>query len=80
MCGIAGIVRWKERSQDSREIERMTKAVKHREPDGDGIFVRDEVVFGHRRLAIIDPQLGQQPMSNQDQSLRTFSSCHLLLI
>src|SRR5947199_8824848 len=68
MCGIAGIVRWPD-SLRPGEIEDMTCAIAHRGPDGVGFLCRDNVALGHRRLAIIDPELGQQPMANQDESL-----------
>lgn len=44
----------------------MTDAVRHRGPDGEGLFIRDRVALGHRRLSIIDPKGGKQPMSNED--------------
>ncbi|MDQ1639507.1 MAG: hypothetical protein QOF62_2846 [Pyrinomonadaceae bacterium] len=69
MCGISGIIRWQGPPVDRREIERMTRAVEHRGPDGEGICVREGVALGHRRLAIIDPKGGHQPMSNQDESV-----------
>lgn len=69
MCGIAGIMRWNVKVPDRAEIERMTAAIAHRGPDGVGFLVRDNVALGHRRLAIIDPALGHQPMSNEDGSL-----------
>lgn len=72
MCGIAGILRWNgQQQQQSRqlEIERMTKAVAHRGPDGEGFLLRGAVAFGHRRLAIIDPTGGHQPMPNEDETL-----------
>ncbi len=47
----------------------MTEAIDHRGPDGVGFLRRDSVALGHRRLAIIDPELGQQPMSNQDETI-----------
>ncbi len=68
MCGIAGIIRWSEPLRDG-EIERMTKAIAHRGPDGVGFLRRDSVALGHRRLAIIDPETGQQPMPNQDETI-----------
>ena len=44
----------------------MANAIAHRGPDGEGFYVQDGVALGHRRLAIIDPQGGQQPMFNED--------------
>lgn len=70
MCGIAGIIRWAGEVAPQRlEIERMTGAIKHRGPDGEGFMLRAPVAFGHRRLAIIDPEGGHQPMSSEDESL-----------
>lgn len=51
------------------EIERMTAAIAHRGPDGVGFLLRDGVALGHRRLAIIDPAGGRQPMSNADETI-----------
>src|SRR5437016_910878 len=70
MCGIAGIIRWMSSSSPcDLEIERMTKAIAHRGPDGVGFLRREAVALGHRRLAIIDPELGQQPMGNADETV-----------
>ena len=69
MCGIAGIARWNGAAPQRSEIERMTAAIAHRGPDGVGFLLRDNVALGHRRLAIIDPELGQQPMSDGDESV-----------
>lgn len=64
MCGIAGFFNLK---NDPREnISRMLEAMKHRGPDGEGIWIDPTdtgVVLGHRRLAIIDlTENGSQPM------------------
>ncbi len=69
MCGIAGILRWKAQPPQQDEIERMTQAISHRGPDGVGFLKREGLALGHRRLAIIDPETGQQPMSNQDETV-----------
>lgn len=67
MCGICGIVG----TFDPEGVARMSRALRHRGPDGLGIY-RDEtrhVCLGHRRLSIIDLAHGAQPMSNEDGSL-----------
>lgn len=64
MCGIAGFIG----RGDEAVLTAMTDALAHRGPDGEGRFVdRDQAVYlGHRRLAVIDIELGRQPMWNED--------------
>lgn len=50
-------------------LERMTSALSHRGPDGQGYFVNGGIGVGHRRLSIIDVEGGAQPISNEDGSL-----------
>jgi asparagine synthase (glutamine-hydrolysing) len=66
MCGIAGIV-YQGSQEDGREIvRRMTAAMNHRGPDGDGIMQMGKTTFGHRRLSIIDlSPAGAQPKSDE---------------
>jgi len=49
----------------------MLDSISHRGPDGEGVFLDPEqrVVLGHRRLAIIDPEHGKQPMTTVDGQL-----------
>src|SRR6185369_10228476 len=69
MCGIAGFVNTSPHSGSERVLEAMNGQIRHRGPDGSGVF-RDEYAFlGHRRLSIIDLAGGKQPMSNEDQRL-----------
>jgi len=65
MCGIAGLIRFKDKV-DPEEIQKMTDALKHRGPDGEGIWLNKNVAIAHRRLSIIDLESGKQPMSNED--------------
>lgn len=70
MCGIAGIVstaadHWVE----AATIRRMCQAIVHRGPDDEGIFVKDGVGLGMRRLSIIDLAGGHQPVFNEDRSV-----------
>ena len=70
MCGIAGIVNRGDRPVGHGVLGRMTNALAHRGPDGEGLFVSGPVGLGHRRLAIIDPSpAGAQPMASDDASL-----------
>ncbi len=66
MCGIAGIISRRRQPVSETALREMTAALGHRGPDGEGILFRPGVGLGHRRLSIIDPALGQQPMSNED--------------
>ncbi len=68
MCGIAGILRF-DRPPLESEVRRMADSLAHRGPDGEGIFVRERVGLGHRRLAIIDLATGDQPMHSADGNL-----------
>ena len=60
MCGIAGFIG----PGTADDIRRMTAALVHRGPDGEGYFADQHlpVFLGSRRLAVIDPKLGAQPM------------------
>lgn len=65
MCGIAGLCNWPNRQQEN--IEKMNQRMFHRGPDGGGIFMSEDrnVVFGHRRLSIVDlSPNGAQPMTS----------------
>ncbi len=65
MCGIAGIFHYRspDRTPDRSQLMRMTRAIAHRGPDGEGFFVDGPVGLGHRRLAIVDlSPTGAQPM------------------
>lgn len=71
MCGIAGLVSYEQSIEECCErVQLMTKAQQHRGPDGSGVEAiqnqKPAVVFGHRRLAIIDlSSAGYQPMLDQ---------------
>ncbi|MCB9644864.1 MAG: asparagine synthase (glutamine-hydrolyzing) [Myxococcales bacterium] len=68
MCGIAGIV-GKGASEHVDAVRRMMKAMEHRGPDGEGLYVAPSgrCVLGHLRLAILDPALAVQPMFSADE-------------
>lgn len=64
MCGFVGFVNLKHDLQDRREIiTRMTKKLAKRGPDEEHLYLAPNVNLGHRRLIILDPKNGGQPMS-----------------
>src|SRR5690242_12910459 len=70
MCGIAGIVSLNGAGHaDPDRLRRMNDSLAHRGPDGEGTFADGPVLFGHRRLAIVDLAGGRQPMSNEDDTV-----------
>jgi asparagine synthase (glutamine-hydrolysing) len=71
MCGITGQVNQdKERPVDRHVLARMNEAIRHRGPDSGGFYVNGGVGLAARRLAVIDLKTGQQPVSNEDGSIR----------
>lgn len=69
MCGIAGIVAVSGTPESMRgSVMKMMDAIRHRGPDGEGTWLDPArpVALGHRRLAIIDPEHGKQPMTTED--------------
>ena len=78
MCGIAGGI-WDDPKLglDQRQLRRMTDVLVHRGPDDEGTYCRDirvrppyealpGVALGARRLSVIDPAGGHQPIANED--------------
>ncbi len=70
MCGICGIfgepIDGDAQEQRRRIVTAMTARLAHRGPDGEGLASGPTFALGHRRLAIIDPEHGQQPLASPD--------------
>ena len=65
MCGIAGWIDWENRLEDPVNQETLTAMIdtlKMRGPDDSGRYVCPNIAFGHRRLSVVDPANGAQPM------------------
>jgi asparagine synthase (glutamine-hydrolysing) len=70
MCGIVGIFEINGSSEQLRtKALEMSKRIRHRGPDWSGIFVDDNAIIAHERLAIVDPTSGGQPLYSKDRSL-----------
>ncbi|MHC4874143.1 MAG: asparagine synthase (glutamine-hydrolyzing), partial [Planctomycetota bacterium] len=66
MCGICGIFSKSEEPPSSDMVRKMAKILSHRGPDDGNITDVGKACLGHRRLAIIDPAKGQQPLQSSD--------------
>lgn len=66
MCGIAGCVTKGNFEVSPGQIDRLTGALAHRGPDGEGRLRIDDTILIHKRLAVIDLKTGAQPF--QDKS------------
>ena len=74
MCGIAGIMGWSGSKRDlERRILAMRKALRHRGPDDEGIWMSEDAkgALGHTRLSILDLSVaGRQPMGGNGTKTR----------
>lgn len=74
MCGITGIISSSEGIVPAGALHAMTNAIKHRGPDDYGYYEsvgsNGEIIgLGHRRLAIIDVDSGEQPITNEEENI-----------
>lgn len=70
MCGIAGIFNLNGEPVAHAVLRKMTDAIAHRGPDGEGFYTDSFIGLGHRRLAILDlSAAGHQPMASADGQL-----------
>ena len=70
MCGITGILNLNGESVSPQILKKMTNAIAHRGPDGEGHFTDNYVGLGHRRLSIIDlSTAGNQPMISANKQM-----------
>src|SRR5688572_28596517 len=70
MCGIAGIISSNRGLVTTERLEKMTRALAHRGPDGERHYINPSGIagLGHRRLCIIDlSEAAAQPMHYADR-------------
>ena len=66
MCGIAGVVKFSSQAVKKEMVQMMLQQIKHRGPDGEGVFIDGNVGLGHVRLSILDLSCaGHQPMTDE---------------
>ena len=68
MCGINGILHLhSQKKVDERILTKMRDSLEHRGPDDKGLFMENNVGFGHRRLSVLDVSAaGHQPFLSDD--------------
>lgn len=66
MCGICGYFN----GNNEAALDAMLHAMVHRGPDEEGRFVESGIALGIRRLSVIDPEGGHQPVCNEARSVR----------
>lgn len=68
MCGICGIINFNYKAVEERSLRSMMFAMRHRGPDDDGTFLKNNIGIGFVRLSIIDLSMaGHQPMFSNDK-------------
>ena len=77
MCGLAGVFNLNQKPVTAQVLKHMGEAIAHRGPDGNGLFVQDDIGLVHQRLAILDiSDKGAQPMSSKDDRfVLVFNGC-----
>jgi len=66
MCGIAGWINlYANIEKDDRILFKMTDTLKQRGPDACGFHFSKHAILGHRRLVVVDPEGGSQPMTKK---------------
>ncbi|MEW5744476.1 MAG: asparagine synthase (glutamine-hydrolyzing) [Nitrospirota bacterium] len=67
MCGIVGIVNFRNEVVDPSVVGASANMLVKRGPDGFGVWARGNAGLGHRRLSILDvTSTGAQPMTSED--------------
>ena len=63
MCGIVGFVNYKKEMPNKQDVlNNMLQSLNKRGPDEFGTYINENIALGHKRLIVIDPQGGKQPM------------------
>ncbi|WP_108670097.1 asparagine synthase (glutamine-hydrolyzing) [Peribacillus acanthi] len=76
MCGITGWVDFTRNVGNERQIvEKMTETLKRRGPDDSNVWTDTHACFGHKRLTVVDPIGGRQPMTIEKLSNR-YTVCY----
>jgi len=73
MCGICGIYNFNKKEVQKEELQTMNNRMTFRGPDNEGYYISNNIGIAMKRLAIIDLDTGEQPISDYDRDV------HLIL-
>lgn len=68
MCGFVGFSNLNENIASKNNIYSMNESITKRGPDEDGYYYEEHICLGHKRLIVVDPEGGKQPMSAMNNS------------
>jgi len=69
MCGILALFGLEAADGVRKEVVEAAKLLRHRGPDWSGIYCQGSTIIAHERLAIVDPDSGDQPLFNKDRDI-----------
>jgi len=70
MCGIVCAYELKQSADVLRpQLLEMSKKIRHRGPDWNGVYSDEKAILAHERLSIVDPASGKQPLLSPDGKL-----------
>mmetsp|Transcript_79187 Transcript_79187/g.224168 ORF Transcript_79187/g.224168 Transcript_79187/m.224168 type:complete len:600 (+) Transcript_79187:122-1921(+) len=69
MCGILALFGLQAAEVARKEVVDAAKLLRHRGPDWSGVFCEGSCIVAHERLAIVDPDSGDQPLTNEDKTI-----------
>ncbi len=69
MCGICGIYNFNKKQVQKEELQSMNNRMTFRGPDNEGYYISNNIGFAMKRLAIIDLDTGEQPISDYDRDV-----------
>ncbi|MBM7702628.1 asparagine synthase (glutamine-hydrolyzing) [Metabacillus iocasae] len=76
MCGITG---WADFNRslltEQATVEKMAETLTKRGPDDTNVWADQHVAFGHKRLVVVDPEGGKQPMQRKKEE-STYTICY----
>lgn len=77
MCGISGWINFSRDIRKERDtLEKMANTLSKRGPDETNVWHDVHVGFGHKRLIVVDPEGGKQPMSRQSKCGSNYTICY----